>query len=164
MFLQITGAWVKLTYPRIHIWDETEFLKADIVFYRLSTLVVQNIGCIQAKQMLKIILYKITEIIEPNTILEVTDNKGLIQSLVNIKCIMMVVDNGFPFRKHHTTQAWPYAKEISDITNTRQRLPQTTISNKTININITQFILYSNFVDIITPQTMFRMFPQISGV
>ena len=39
-----------------------------------------------------------TKIIESNTILEVTDDKGVIHIIANSKVIVIVVDTGFPFR------------------------------------------------------------------
>ena len=46
-----------------------------------------------------------TESTESNTILEFTDNKGVINLLINIKCIGTVVDPGLLFRNtvHYTS-------------------------------------------------------------
>ena len=47
---------------------------------------------------------KISVRIESTTILEVTDDKGVINLLINIKCIVIVVDPGFPFQNtSHST-------------------------------------------------------------
>ena len=58
----------------------------------------QNTGSTQARTKLPQILplIKITENVESNTILEVTDDNGVIQIMINIKCIVKVVDTIFP--------------------------------------------------------------------
>ena len=45
----------------------------------------------------KIMFHKVTESIESMIILEVTDDKGLINLLINFKFIVIVVDPRFPF-------------------------------------------------------------------
>ena len=39
-----------------------------------------------------------TERIDPSTIFEVTDDKGIFQLLMNIKRILIVVEHGYPIR------------------------------------------------------------------
>ena len=49
---------------------------------------------------------------------------------------------------------------MSEIPNTRQGQPHTSISNKTIHIHLYQFILYIDLVGLIPLQNMFKMIPQ----
>ena len=72
-----------------------------------------------------------TESTESNTILEFTDNKGVINLLINIKCIGTVVDPGLLFRNtmHYT------------------------IYYKKIKLHVSKFILYINLV-VLIPSVM----------
>ena len=49
-----------------------------------------------------------------------------------------------------------------EIANARQRRPQTNISNKTMQFQVFQFILYIDRVVLIPQQNMFTLFPHIS--
>ena len=60
-----------------------------------------------------ITIQKITEIVEYNTILEVTDDYGSIHLLINIKCTLTVVDPGFPiWNKPHSTSLFFCEKNV----------------------------------------------------
>ena len=93
------GACVKLVSPRKRFLEAATFLQAQIQFYPLSILVVQNIGYIQLKKDAdkNINIHKMTKRIYSNTILYVTDDKIVTNLLVNFKCIIMAVESGFPF-------------------------------------------------------------------
>ena len=72
-----------------------------------------------------------------------------------------MVDPGLPLSNllHYTSLV--FREKISYITNTVQSRPLTTISKKTTKLHVSQFILYTNLVVIMPPQTMFKMFTQI---
>ena len=55
-------------------------------------------------------------------------------------------------------------KQISYITNKIQRRLHINLSNKTIHIFVSQFVLYSSFGGFILTPKMFKMFPHILGL
>ena len=77
--------------------------------------------------------------------LEITDDEGAIRLPVNLKYAVIFADTGSPIRKNHIPWALSSVKPMSEIPNTRQRRQKTTISNKKIQIHVSQFILNINF-------------------
>ena len=65
---------------------------------------------------------------------------------------------------HQTSQAFYSIKPMSHSTNTIQKNTHIATSNKTMQIHVYQFILYSNLVILIPPQNIIKMFTHISGV
>ena len=103
-----------------------------------------------------------TEMIESNAILEVTDDEGAINLLISLKCTVIVADPGHPFEIHHTPQATSSAKPRSKRTNKRQRRPQTTIIKKIMQLHASQGFNTEIWWFSSHPQNMFKMIPQFS--
>ena len=53
---------------------------------------------------------------------------------------------------------------MSEITNTRNRSPQNTISTKKTQLHLSLLFYTEHLVGLILPKNMFKMFPQISGL
>ena len=82
-----------------------------------------------------------TKIIESNTILEVTDDKGVINLLINIKCIVILLYTRSTFQNnlHSTSLVFCKTNVIYPQCNTEAE--KVTIFNKTRQINVSKFIL-----------------------
>ena len=98
---QMTVTWLSLSYLGIQVSAAITLLKSLIWSYTLSLLLVQNIRSTQVKwkPTENINMHKITERIQSNTILDITDDIGVIRVFVNSKDILIVVDTRSPFQK-----------------------------------------------------------------
>ena len=80
------------------------------------TMVMQNtVSNKKTESITNIIIQKITERIESYKILEVNDDEGAIQLLINIKYTVIVADTGFPIRNTpHSTSLVFYETNVRD--------------------------------------------------
>ena len=93
------GNFLKLSELRTYISAAATLLKADIHSDPLPTFLVKyRIYSGETDAARNITIHKITKRIESNTVLDVTDDKVLTHLLINISCIVIVVDLGFSFQ------------------------------------------------------------------
>ena len=103
-FLYMKITCVTLSFLGIYITSVITFWKEENWYYHLYKLVYKllrkNTGYNQAKQKLPKIsrFTKMTEIVDYNTIVWVTDDEGEICLLVNLKYTVKVADPGSPIR------------------------------------------------------------------
>ena len=102
------------------------------------------------------------ESIDSNRILGVADDKGANKLIINSKCIMIMMSLYSPFKVFYIPQVFYCVKQMSDIPNIIHRFPHTTISNKEIQLHISQFILYIYLVVLTPHQNMIKTFLHIS--
>ena len=90
-FLNMKGTCVTPSPLIRNTSSEITFRKAHIRSYPHSTFVLQNKVSTESKTETaeNITIYKMTERLEPNNILDVTDDEGAIHLLLNLKYIMI---------------------------------------------------------------------------
>ena len=122
-FFYMMVTCVTLSSLRIHNSESRIPLKTEIWYYPLSILVLKIQDLIkQNRNWHKYTIHKITERIESNKILEVTDDEGAIYLLINLKFAVIREDTNLTLSRYATLHYH----------NTRQSRPHTTTFSNTI--------------------------------